>query len=126
MTTALWLTLRYRDPDAALSWLRSLGFVERAVHRSPDPPHAVVHAELDAPGGGGLMLGPVRDNPDWPQRSGTGAAYLVVDDLDAVYVAAVEAGGRPLLAPREQDYGGRTATVADPEGNLWSLGTYRP
>jgi uncharacterized glyoxalase superfamily protein PhnB len=26
---------------------------------------------------------------------------------------------------REEDYGSRGFTVADPEGNFWSIGTYR-
>jgi uncharacterized glyoxalase superfamily protein PhnB len=30
------------------------------------------------------------------------------------------------MPPRDEDYGGRSATVADPEGNLWSFGSYRP
>ncbi|ANC30059.1 VOC family protein [Isoptericola dokdonensis] len=124
--TALWLTLRYRDPAAALRWLLALGFTERAVHRSPDDPGAVVHAELDWPGGGGLMLGLAHESPEWPQQPGTGGAYLVVDDVDAAFATAVAAGGRPVASPRDVDYGGRTAAVADAEGNLWSLGTYRP
>ncbi len=27
---------------------------------------------------------------------------------------------------RDEEYGGRNATVRDPEGNLWSFGSYRP
>ncbi len=28
-------------------------------------------------------------------------------------------------ASRDEDYGGRDFVVLDPEGNLWSFGTYR-
>ena len=28
------------------------------------------------------------------------------------------------MAPSDQDYGGRSASVADPEGNQYSIGSY--
>ena len=31
-----------------------------------------------------------------------------------------------LLPPRDEDYGGRDYTCRDPEGNVWSFGTYDP
>lgn len=53
---------------------------------------------------------------------------LVIDDpgLDALAARAQadSSGGRivrPLSAP---PYGGRDITVKDPEGNLWTIGTY--
>ncbi|GAA4727844.1 VOC family protein [Isoptericola chiayiensis] len=124
--TALWVTLRYRDADAALTWLRAVGFTEDVVHRDPDDRSVVQHAQLSWPGGGGLMLGTHRESPGWPVEPGHGATYAVTDDVDRVFEAAVVAGGRAVMKPADQDYGGRSATVADPEGNLWSFGSYRP
>ena len=85
-----------------------------------------MHAEYLWPHGGGVMLGPERDSADWPQQPGTEAAYLVVDDVDATHAQAVRAGATSLRAPQDEEYGGRGSTVRDPEGNLWSFGTYRP
>jgi uncharacterized glyoxalase superfamily protein PhnB len=122
----LWLSLAFRDADRMIGWLAAIGFTEHAIHRADDPA-IVQHAEMLWPGGGGIMFGSHRDgNRDWPRQPGTGAAYLVTDDPDAVHAAAVAAGGTSLYAPRDEGYGGRTAGVRDPEGNLWSFGTYRP
>lgn len=126
MTIGLWQTLSYRDADAGLAWLEAVGFTPKEVYRDPADASLVQHAELLWPAGGGVMLGSHRDNPDWPQQPGTGAAYLVTDDPDAVHRAAIDAGATSLREPRDEDYGGRGATVRDPEGNLWSFGSYAP
>lgn len=123
----LWLSVRVRDADTMIGWLTAIGFTEHAIHRAPDDPTVVGHAEMVWPAGGGIMFGTHRDgSADWPSQPGTAAAYLVTDDPDRVHAAAVAAGGTSLYAPRDEDYGGRAAGVRDPEGNLWSFGTYRP
>jgi uncharacterized glyoxalase superfamily protein PhnB len=123
----LWLSTRFRDADRMIGWLAAIGFTEHAVHRASDDPAVVAHAQMVWPAGGGIMFGSHRDgNPDWPNQPGTAAAYLVTDDPDGTYAAAVAGGGTSLYAPRDEDYGGRSAGVRDPEGNLWSFGTYRP
>ncbi|WP_244410043.1 VOC family protein [Streptomyces albofaciens] len=62
-------------------------------------------------------------------RAGTSAVYVVSDDVDAVHRWVVDAGGEVLEPPHETRFGsGATAyvcTVRDPEGNLWTFGTYR-
>ncbi len=49
----------------------------------------------------------------------------MTDDVDATYDRAVAAGATVLAAPVDRDHGGREFTLADPEGNLWSIGSYR-
>lgn len=122
----LWHTLRVRDADKMISWLTAVGFAEHAIYRSQEDPAVVSHAEMLWPAGGGIMFGSHRDSAEWPASPGTGAVYLVTDDPDRVYEAALSAGAMSLHAPRDEDYGGRTAGVSDPEGNLWSFGSYRP
>jgi PhnB protein len=53
------------------------------------------------------------------------ANILHVDDVDAVYQRALEAGATSLSAPREQPYGDREAGVKDPAGNQWYLTAIR-
>lgn len=125
-TVGLWQTLRFRDPERMITWLRAIGFTEHAIYRTDVEPPEVAHAEMLWPAGGGIMFGVDRDSPDWPAQPGTSAAYLVTDDPDGAYAAALAAGGASLYEPRDQDYGGRGAAVVDPEGNLWSFGSYRP
>jgi len=126
MTIGLWPTLTFTDADAGKAWLEAVGFTTKEIHRDPSDEAVVLHAEMLWPAGGGVMFGSHRPNPDWPNQPGTGAAYLVTDDPDAVFAAAVAAGATALREPRDEDYGGRGATVTDPEGNLWSFGTYAP
>lgn len=125
MSTGLWVTLTYRDADTGLAWLKAVGFTERAVYRDDADPAVVQHAELSWPDGGGIMLGTHRPRPGWPDQAGTGSAYAVTDDVDGTYEAALAAGGSGLREPADQDYGGRSCVVSDPEGNLWSFGSYR-
>jgi uncharacterized glyoxalase superfamily protein PhnB len=121
----VWPTLRYRDALAAIDFLESaFGFKRRAVHLSDADPTVVEHAELDWPMGGAIMLGSLRESVEWPAESGAGATYVVTDQPDALFKRATEAGAQVLRAPREEDYGSRDFVVRDPEGNLWSFGTY--
>jgi uncharacterized glyoxalase superfamily protein PhnB len=50
--------------------------------------------------------------------------YVVVEDADAAYERA-KAAGADVTEPVELDYGSRDVTVTDPDGNRWTLGTYR-
>lgn len=124
MSVGLWQSLTFRDVEAAMIWLKAIGFEERAVYRNQDDPAAVDHAEYLWPVGGGVMFGTYADTPDWPKQPGTAASYLVCDDCDDVFRRAVDAGATVLREPADQDYGGRSAAVQDPEGNIWSMGTY--
>jgi uncharacterized glyoxalase superfamily protein PhnB len=123
MTVGMWASFAFREADAAMAWLKAVGFSENAVYRDDEDSTVVVHAEYTWPAGGGLMFGSVRANPRWPKQPGTGATYLVTDDVDGTYAAALAAGGTSLAEPYDEPYG-RSAAVRDPEGNLWSFGTY--
>lgn len=124
MSVGLWMSMACKDADAMAEWLRAVGFEERAVYRDDQDPKTVHHAEYLWPHGGGVMFSTHVDRPDWPVQPGTAAAYLVTDDCDAVFERAVAAGASALRTPADQDYGGRAAGFRDPEGNVWSVGTY--
>ncbi|HEY6293930.1 MAG TPA: VOC family protein [Terriglobia bacterium] len=49
--------------------------------------------------------------------------HLYVNDADAVYQRALEAGATSTHAPVDQDYGDREAGVKDPFGNQWYIAT---
>ena len=121
----LWHTMSFRDADAMVAWLSAVGFIEHATYRDEADPGVVVHAEWLWPGGGGVMFGSVR--PDGVVTNvGGSSAYLVTEDPDDVFRRAVEAGATMVQDMVDQDYGGRGGTVADPEGNQWSFGSYQP
>jgi uncharacterized glyoxalase superfamily protein PhnB len=120
-------TLRYRDAPAAIEFLeRAFGFERAAVYEEDGIVH---HAELRL-GNGGVMLGSetrAEDDSDqlqWPV--GGSSVYVIIDDPEARYERAKEAGAEIVRELRDEDYGSRGFTARDPEGNLWSFGTYRP
>ncbi len=122
----VWPSTRARDARALIAFLeQAFGFETTVVIGNEDG--TVAHAELLWPLGGGLMLGSARDLPDdpWPQQPGVMGCYLVCDDLDALFARAVATGAVVLATPHQTDYGSREFAVRDPEGNLWSFGTYR-
>jgi len=43
------------------------------------------------------------------------------DAVDRTFTAAVEAGATPIAAATDRPWGGRSAFVADPEGNRWEI-----
>lgn len=121
----VWHTVRARDARALIRFLVDVvGFEETLVYGDDDVVH---HAQLSWPPGGGVMLGSVRDDPDdqWPIPPGTGGAYVVTDDIDAIFDRAKTAGAQILTEPHHTDYGSYDFALRDPEGNHWSFGTYR-
>ena len=122
----VWPTLRARDARALIRFLvDTLGFEETVVYGDGDTVH---HAQLSWPAGGGIMMGSAR--PDAGQdpfalQPGSFGAYVVTDDPDALFARATAAGATVVRELHETDYGSRDFAVRDPEGNLWSFGTYR-
>jgi uncharacterized glyoxalase superfamily protein PhnB len=121
-------TLRYRDAEAMIRWLKDIfGFTERVVYRSDG---VVRHAEL-AYGSSILMLGQSRDD-EYGRLIGdisgrrTDSIYVAVNDPDTLHAKAKAAGARIEMELHNTDYGSRDFACRDPEGNLWSFGTYWP
>ncbi len=52
--------------------------------------------------------------------------HLYVDDADATFRRALEAGAICIEEPADMPYGDRRAMVQDPCGNDWQIATYRP
>ena len=123
----IWPCLNYRDAHAAITFLTdAFGFVKTlVVDGGPDRP--VAHAELRWPEGGGVMLGSATQDGNEFERLPTGAnsVYVVTDEPDALFARATRAGAAIVRGLEDTDYGSRGFTVRDPEGNLWSFGTYR-
>ena len=123
-TPQVWPTLQAHDARALIAWyVSTFGFVATAVYGEGD---RVEHAQLDWPEGGGLMLGSYRPDAAWSRQPGTFGAYVVTDHVEALWERVRGAAG--LTVTRElasTDYGGPEFAVADPEGNLFSFGSYR-
>ncbi|MBA1263790.1 VOC family protein [Stutzerimonas sp. NM35] len=124
--------LCYRDLPAALEWLCGVfDFERRRVVE--DEQAGILHAQLGF-GSSLLMLGPVSDTqedrlfsqPDEVGGVSTQGIYVIVTSADALYTKAKAAGAQIVRELKDEDYGGRGFSCRDPEGHLWSFGTYDP
>ena len=125
--------MRYRNALAAIDWLvRAFGFEKNAVYMGEGD--IVMHAQLSF-GNGMVMLGSVENGTESSRRMAqpdeiggreTQSACLIVSDADAVYATAKAAGAEMVMDIADMPYGGRAFTCRDPEGHLWSVGTYDP
>jgi uncharacterized glyoxalase superfamily protein PhnB len=123
----IWPTFRYRDAKAAIAFLReAFGFEVVVEYTNADDPNRVDHAELAWPGGGGVMLGSARDEGVMTKTGvAAGSVYIAADNVEELYHRAIDAGATVVMGLTEQDYGSLDFSVQDPEGVLWSFGTYR-
>lgn len=118
--------LHIRGAAAAIDFYKqAFGATERM--RMPQPDGRIGHAELEF-GDSVVMLA-----DEFPKRGIYGAAHyggsavsvmFYVEDCDAVYRQALAAGARSLREPADQFYGDRSASVEDPFGFQWWLGTH--
>jgi uncharacterized glyoxalase superfamily protein PhnB len=124
---SVWPVLTYHDAHAAIEFLgKAFGFEQAAAYTRDDDPSIVVHAEMRWPLGGGIMFGTAgKDDSAFGQRTaGNDSVYVVCDEPDALFERATAAGAEVVRGLKDEDYGSRGFSVRDPEGNLWSFGTY--
>lgn len=122
----VWPAFRYDDAPGAVRFLVDVfGFRDSLV--VPGENGDIVHAELRWPEGGGVMLGSTKftEGTHGAMKSGVGFAYVVTDDVDAVYARCRAANAEFVEDLHDTDYGSHTFTVQDPEHNHWTFGTYR-
>lgn len=124
--------LQYRDARAAIEFLcNAFGFERKMV--VPGENDTIAHAELVL-GNAMVMLGSAPKDTAFskllrtPRQAGgvTSGIYVVVADADAHHAQAKKAGAEIVIKLVTQDYGGRDYTCRDPEGHVWTFGTYDP
>ena len=96
---------------------RAFGAVE--LSRSTIPTGKIIHATVRI-GDSVLMLGEATDR----SSAIAGSFYIYVDDADAVYRAALSAGGESLEKPADRFWGDRVGTIKDFAGNKWLIATH--
>jgi PhnB protein len=104
------------DADAELAFLKAaFGGTEAQCQRNAD--NTVMHAEMKI-GDSLVMLG--QANGPWTPRPA--ALYLWVEDVDATYARALQAGATSESEPEDKPYGHRNAGVIDQNGVTWWIG----
>jgi uncharacterized glyoxalase superfamily protein PhnB len=131
MTSALIPIPCYRDVRKAIDFLvDAFGFERHAVYEGEDG--TIAHAELTL--GGGMLMLAAPDESEYGklvttvEGSGrpTAGFYVVVDDVEAHAQRARAAGAEIVMEPRDRDYGGSDYTCRDPDGHVWTFGSYDP
>jgi uncharacterized glyoxalase superfamily protein PhnB len=128
--------LRYEDaPSAILFLCDAFGFLPKAIYTDDEDQRIVHHAQLLLDGNMVMLSsaqpGQVQETYHWRTTEGAGGitmcVYAVVGDLDGHHDRARAAGAEIVTEPHDNEgYPGRGYTARDPEGNIWSFGSYDP
>jgi PhnB protein len=111
--------------DAIDFYKRAFGATER--YRMPSPDGKIAHAEIEI-GDSIVML-----SDPFPQSTvkaptalgGTSVSiFLYVEDVDAVFQQAVDAGATVTMQLDDMFWGDRFGSVLDPYGHSWSLASH--
>ncbi|KVR59413.1 VOC family protein [Burkholderia ubonensis] len=122
-----WLTpyLAVRNAHASIDFFKAaFGFELRDVL---DEDGAIMHVEMVYRGQLIVMFAPegaFGSTAHTPRSAGATAPqsfYLYVDDVDATWQRALDAGAKSLSAPKDQFWGDRFAQVEDLDGYRWAL-----
>lgn len=120
----IWPAITSNDPHALRAWLRDLGFVD-GVLVPGEGDGEIQHSEMVWPEGGRVMVhSATRTGAEFAVPVGSCSLYVVTDQPDEVFARAQRLSA-PLIRPMaEEDYGSRGFSIADPDGNRWSFGSY--
>jgi PhnB protein len=106
------------DPARQIEFLKAV-FGARETGRHAMPDGSIMHAEVRV-GESVIMMG--GSSPQWPATQCS--VYIYVEDTDAAYKRALDAGATSIQEPKDQFYGDRSAGVKDEFGNQWFIGTH--
>lgn len=97
------------------------------LFRLPAPGGEIGHAEILVGDSRIMMSDSCAESPiPSPYELGGSSVglYLYVEDVDAVFSRAINAGASVVKAVEDQFYGDRMGTLKDPFGHIWFLSTH--
>jgi PhnB protein len=115
------------DPasEAIDFYKRAFGATERGIMQGPDG--KIAHAELQI-GDSVLMVSdpyPMQNAKSPKELGGTSVSiFLYVEDVDAAYKQAVDAGATVTMEPDDMFWGDRFGALVDPYGHAWAMATH--
>jgi PhnB protein len=122
-----YLSLR-NAAEALAFYKKAFGAVE--LYRMDMPGGKIGHAEIQIGNSRIMLADEFPEMPDVVCRSprtigGTSVGFNVyLEDVDARFKEAVEAGAVVKRPVKDQFYGDRSGTVEDPFGHVWTLSTH--
>lgn len=123
----IWAALNYADAPAGIRFLVDVFGFETDLVVPGATDGVVEHSQLRWPEGGVVQAATAHRGNVFSERpTGTESLYVITADPMAVWARCTAAGVEVVAAPSSPDYDpdGLVFSVRDPEGNLWSFGTY--
>jgi PhnB protein len=124
---SLQIYLAVEDAAEAIDFYKEAFGAEETI-RMPGPDGKVAHAELQI-GDSKLMLSDPfpQSNVRPPSERGgsTSSVFMYVDDVDATFAQAQQAGATVVSELEDMFWGDRFGTVADPFGHVWAMATHK-
>ncbi len=120
-------TLVVNNANDAIEFYKK-AFGANEIYRFPTPDGKIMHAMIQV-GDSFIML--TDEFPSMGARSPTtigGSAsslHLYVEDADAFYKKAVEAGAAPTMPIMDAFWGDRYGMIVDPYGHAWAIATHQ-
>ena len=105
--------------DKLMDFIKA-AFGAKEMFRTTDTDGRIVHADVMV-GDSHVML--AEAGGEW--KAMPASIYLYVNDVDATYRQAVQAGATPVREVADQFYGDRTGGVKDTSGNYWWIATHK-
>jgi len=111
----------------ALDFYRK-AFGAEEVFRMPGPGGGIMHAEIQI-GDSRIFL--ADEFPDMgclspaTLKGSPVTIHLYVEDVDAAFKKATQAGAEPVMPPADMFWGDRYGKVKDPFGHHWSIATHK-
>lgn len=118
------MSIAVSDAAAAIDFYKK-AFGAKELYRLIDPQNGKIgHAEVTI---NGALLMLADEYPEFNKTPDTlgGSPVrlsLMVDDVDAVFKRALDAGAKSVREPADQFYGHRSGCLTDPFGHEWMVG----
>ncbi len=98
------------------------------IFRLPMPSGEIGHADIII-GNSHIMLADQCGESPIPSPQALGGSsvglHVYVEDVDALFAQAINAGAKEVKPVEDQFYGDRTGTLEDPFGHIWFLATHK-
>ena len=105
---------------AAAFYAKAFGGVEIARYPEDDKGRTM-HIHLHINGSSLMLSDPFPEHGHPLVKPQAFNLTLQIDDIDAWWKRAMDAGAEPVMPPQEMFWGGRYAQLRDPFGVLWSM-----
>jgi PhnB protein len=96
------------------------GFAAKEIRRTLHPSGCIMNAEVRI-GDSMIMLSEAMGE----FKANLSMIHLYVENADAIYERAIQAGGSSIMEPKDEFYGDRAAGIKDPTGNYWWIATHK-